>query len=243
MEAEEGSVKTIRNVTENLRGEGKWETLRGSKDLLMLHGTRTGWVEWLSSTTSRKLCWVGREQTEEAEGEMYPGLGGKIWVWQGHRVSVTGGLDGKARALGENLFPSVWPWRHPAQPSLGENLFWEHSSLIASTRLRTFGHTCCLFPVRLLQWWPRMVGGLERAILPTGDSSNRQCAQELLTGLAEIVLCPMHSLRLFPPSLLSQILELPCKLKTLLLTLCFTISRMSDFVLASAFWGVLSGNT
>lgn len=46
MEAEEGSVKTIRNMTENLRGR-KMRDPEGSKDLLMLHGTRTWWVEWL----------------------------------------------------------------------------------------------------------------------------------------------------------------------------------------------------
>lgn len=166
---------------------------------------------------------------------------------EGHGVNVTRGLDRKARALRENLFPSMWPWRHPAQPSLGENLFWEHSSLTASTCLCSFEHTYCLFPVGCSGddrgWW----GDQNGATLPMGDSSNGQCAQGLLTGLAEIFLCPMHNLRLFPPSLLSQILELPCKLKTLLLilcfTLCFTISRMSDFVLASAFWGVLKGNT
>lgn len=60
---------------------------------------------------------------------------------EGHGVRVTRGLDRKASALRENLFPSVWPWRHPAQLSFGGNLFWEHSSLIASTSLCTFGHT------------------------------------------------------------------------------------------------------
>lgn len=44
----------------------------------MLHGTHTWRIEWLSSTPSRNLHWVGREQTEEAEGEMHSGLGGRI---------------------------------------------------------------------------------------------------------------------------------------------------------------------
>lgn len=70
---------------------------------------------------------------------------------EGRGVKVTRGLGRKASALRESLFPSVRPWRHPAQLSLGGNLFWEHSSLIASTGLCTFGHTWYLFPVRLLR--------------------------------------------------------------------------------------------
>lgn len=69
---------------------------------------------------------------------------------EGHGVKVTRGLDRKGSALRENL-PSVWPWRHPAQLSLGENMFWEHSSLVASTCLCIFGHTWYLFPVGLLR--------------------------------------------------------------------------------------------